>query len=543
MKMTNMATCTVFLVLFVLFRISWTFPTGAPSSACTSMIPGHIGISPQDSVTPFLVITVAEYQPNERITVTILSPGSDQFGGILLQARRVGSSDTTPVGTWDDLPTNTRLLACSSDGDSVTHSSSTAKPNPSSFTWVAPSVGVGSIEFVATIAVNHDVYWTGVKSTVLSQATGCITNPCQNGATCSPFTESSGYTCTCPENYAGSNCETYVPVVEACDANPCLNGATCFQSPIDPNAFSCECPPTHQGIYCENEVADNVCDSSPCQNNGTCYRPFSQLSTYVCVCSDGYIGTNCDEVEPCTPNPCLNGGDCYASFAGPSSYICDCASGYEGTNCENEVTEDACDPNPCQNGGVCLKNFGDPAAYTCDCPAGYIGANCQLSEVPACDSNPCQNGATCADTTGGYYNCTCAAGYTGLKCENEIIVDELVCKCSAPACSAEQETCFADGSCYTTSTGGTGNSTVYGCMSSPQAAIFCSDEYPSFVCCYTDNCNADLTAPTTVAVTTGLPFFTTAAPISTEAPVPTTAALTTPGFKCKILYRLLLLFH
>ena len=63
-----------------------------------------------------------------------------KFQGILLQMRAEGS--TTPVGTFNGtkgiLANDTKVMTCTADNDTVTHSKPTDKANQTCFYWNAP---------------------------------------------------------------------------------------------------------------------------------------------------------------------------------------------------------------------------------------------------------------------------------------------------------------------------------------------------------------------------------------------------------------------
>ena len=63
----------------------------------------------------------------------------------------------------------------------------------------------------------------------LRDVTKCVTNPCQNNATCSYV--DNNYTCQCAPGFTGSYCET--KHANECDDDPCRNGATCIDSARD----------------------------------------------------------------------------------------------------------------------------------------------------------------------------------------------------------------------------------------------------------------------------------------------------------------------
>ena len=272
----------------------------------------------------------------------------------------------------------------------------------------------------------------------------CSPNPCLNGGFCA-YT-ALNYTCSCPFNYLGQNCETRCPCQNSgtcigqttncscragyvgpnCETKcPCQNGGRCVGQ-----TTTCNCPPPYVG---------STCESCPCLNGGTC----SGQST-TCNCPAGYIGTRCETRCPCqnggtcvgqttecncpfpyigprceTRCPCQNGGSCIGQttecncpppYVGPTcesrcpcqnggtcdgqTTRCNCPDGYIGTRCETRC--------PCQNGGTC---FGQTT--TCNCPTGYVGSRCETR----C---PCKNGGTCVGQT---TTCNCPTGYVGSRCE------------------------------------------------------------------------------------------------------------------------------
>jgi CUB/sushi domain-containing protein len=59
----------------------------------------------------------------------------------------------------------------------------------------------------------------------------CVSNPCQNGATCRDGFNS--FSCVCIAGYSGAFCQTQI---NECLSNPCLNGASCVDAL---NRYSC----------------------------------------------------------------------------------------------------------------------------------------------------------------------------------------------------------------------------------------------------------------------------------------------------------------
>ncbi|XP_078578458.1 putative ferric-chelate reductase 1 [Branchiostoma floridae x Branchiostoma japonicum] len=153
------------------------YGNGAPLEACVTMMPGHFGTSAQISPNPYSLVTPSQYVPGQSITVQIT--GAD-FQGFLIQARKIGT--TTSIGVFTSLPSTVRTNDCPNTvargANSATHNSQAVKRDLT-LTWTPPTdAGHGTVEFVATVAEQKTVYWIGLKSSQLTEAS---TVPCPEG--------------------------------------------------------------------------------------------------------------------------------------------------------------------------------------------------------------------------------------------------------------------------------------------------------------------------------------------------------------------------
>ncbi|XP_076809216.1 putative defense protein 3 [Clavelina lepadiformis] len=164
----------LYLVAFVSFTCVHTslgLPNGAPTGVCTTMTPRHVNSSTNEVIqaqtaTRYSVVTMASnYSAGDVVRVWIADNQSTGYRGILLQARNLNGSSA--LGRWRTPPTNTKLITCSSTDDAVTHSNTELKTNTHRFDWEA-SENYGDLQFVATVAENHDVFWVQLKSSTVT---------------------------------------------------------------------------------------------------------------------------------------------------------------------------------------------------------------------------------------------------------------------------------------------------------------------------------------------------------------------------------------
>ncbi|KAB0800392.1 hypothetical protein PPYR_06132 [Photinus pyralis] len=234
-----------------------------------------------------------------------------------------------------------------------------------------------------------------------STDTVCINNPCLNGGTCNPLSNS--YNCTCSQGYTGANCDTDINECKYTGMSVCNHGI-CINKP---GSFQCYCEPGYTGETCNLDFDE--CLSMPCRNNATC---LNKINNFECVCPPGYTGKDCSiNINECDPMPCVAGSTC---IDGINEFMCVCQPGLTGKLCD--VNIDDCESSPCLNGAQCIDGLN---SYTCNCTdTGFVGLHCEIN-INDCVGNPCQNGGVCVDEIKNY-RCQCFPGYTGKNCEEDI---------------------------------------------------------------------------------------------------------------------------
>ncbi|NXU72557.1 RELD1 protein, partial [Oreotrochilus melanogaster] len=142
------------------------FSHGASPSACTDMMPKHLRVQLHSPSNIYVTVhtNMSFYFPGDKVPVAVRS--TRDFMGFLLQARKV--SNDKIVGTFIFIPPGSKLLTCSEDGDTVTHSDKSLKRNLS-FVWKAPDQPIGDIKFFISIVQSYFVYWAKIESAIVAQ--------------------------------------------------------------------------------------------------------------------------------------------------------------------------------------------------------------------------------------------------------------------------------------------------------------------------------------------------------------------------------------
>lgn len=127
-------------------------------------------------------------------------------------------------------------------------------------------------------------------------------SPCHNGGECTSYVQTLGTTttidtvpviflsvdydwrfkCVCKPGYIGETCEISE---KGCISKPCQNGATCVDKDF---SYECQCAAGFNGSTCAKDIDE--CQQNPCKNEGRCEN---LVGSYKCHCKPGYLGTNC----------------------------------------------------------------------------------------------------------------------------------------------------------------------------------------------------------------------------------------------------------
>ncbi|XP_053831575.1 reelin domain-containing protein 1 [Vidua macroura] len=142
------------------------FSQGASLSACSDMMPRHLRVQLHSSNNNYVTVhtNMSFFFPGDKVPVTVRS--TRDYMGFMLQARKVSNNEI--AGTFIFLPPGSKLLTCSEDGDTVTHSDKSLKRNLS-FVWKAPDKPIGDIKFFISIVQSYFVYWAKIESVVVAQ--------------------------------------------------------------------------------------------------------------------------------------------------------------------------------------------------------------------------------------------------------------------------------------------------------------------------------------------------------------------------------------
>lgn len=119
--------------------------------------------------------------------------------------------------------------------------------------------------------------------------------------------------------FKGFNCEDNI---DDCPGHQCQNGATCVDGI---NSYTCKCPSSYSGQYCEQDVDECLTRPSVCQNGATCVN---SIGGFSCICVNGWTGLDCSvNIDDCAGAACFNGATCIDRVG---SFYCQCTPGKTG---------------------------------------------------------------------------------------------------------------------------------------------------------------------------------------------------------------------
>lgn len=139
--------------------------SGAPTSACDSLLPVHASIPPLISNPLFQISLDNEVIGQSQIMQIEISGVINDLTmkGFIIQAR---DENGQKIGEFMVSPQENliRAIDCGSPANTLTHSSTEPKRSVI-VDWKAPSNYIGDIIFNSTIAQDYDKFWVGVMST------------------------------------------------------------------------------------------------------------------------------------------------------------------------------------------------------------------------------------------------------------------------------------------------------------------------------------------------------------------------------------------
>ncbi|XP_074597934.1 ferric-chelate reductase 1-like [Brevipalpus obovatus] len=147
-------------LIFIHFCFSSSFPSGAPSDACSNLTPRHIGTKPRSGNNSPYSIHANYYSfghdapSQDGIKVRIEGP---PFRGFLVTA--VDANSGKRIGKFAKLQGTNTIEACSG----ITHADRRSK-RAATLLWLPPGEGSGTVSFIATVVRSFNEYYTPITA-------------------------------------------------------------------------------------------------------------------------------------------------------------------------------------------------------------------------------------------------------------------------------------------------------------------------------------------------------------------------------------------
>ncbi|GFR98252.1 ferric-chelate reductase 1 [Elysia marginata] len=139
-------------------RQATAFPSGAPLSACSHLMPVHIDGELQEKASPYvLVVNDTTYDTKPlKLTVSAVGPSERDFMAFMLQAR---SEFGETAGHFSQAPVASKPMTCYHTDDTLTHTAAFIRPSMEVL-WHPPGKNIGRVAFTGSIAVNKIKFWS-----------------------------------------------------------------------------------------------------------------------------------------------------------------------------------------------------------------------------------------------------------------------------------------------------------------------------------------------------------------------------------------------
>ncbi|PNF24839.1 putative ferric-chelate reductase 1 [Cryptotermes secundus] len=171
------------VAVLTLLHSTASYPSGAPSSTCSTLSPKHSSVPAQQSSSPYAVTPgKPSIAPGSKLRLMMTSTTGTPFKGFMLQARKPEGSDSA-IGQFTALPNLTKTFTCpggyQNSQNTVTHADPSKRDNLE-FEWEAPDYYEGSVIFVATVVQDFSTFWQDVNSAPITVTKRAVDNSSQS---------------------------------------------------------------------------------------------------------------------------------------------------------------------------------------------------------------------------------------------------------------------------------------------------------------------------------------------------------------------------